>query len=420
MVRRVFRIHLETIESFLFIYDDSPAIMSQPDRKTLVCLGHQRPVHGRRRAALLAIALSLLAGRAGAADPDIVIGASLPLGGFNAAVGQEVLNVANAYFDAVNKAGGIEGRRLRLEVLDDRFDPQVTRQNVRKLADDEKIVAVFNCLGTSSCSEAAPVANAARVPLVGGIAGGGPMRTQPGRYAFNVRASTEQEIAHMVAHTGMLGQKNLALVYQDDPFGKSGQEAARGVFASAGVKPLAELSIKLDGANANQVAAALAQQSQPVQGVIVVASAPATVRLITEARKTGVTAQFYNLAAQANPKVVHDLGEYRSGVVFTTLVPNPWQTHQPIVREYQGVMAASPDKGNLSYLGMEVFINAQVLVDGLRRAGRAVSRESLRDALETMGERRYGPLVMRYTPSNHTGGQYVSLTIIGRNGRFVE
>lgn len=372
-----------------------------------------------RVAALLALA-GLAAGLSQAAPPEVVIGASLPLSGPNAAVGKQTLSVLSTQFDAVNRDGGINGRLLRLEVLDDRFDPQVTGENVRKLAADERVLAVLNCFGTASCSTAAVAANAGRIPLVGGIAGGGPMQLRPGRYAFNVRATTEHEIGHIVAHMQTIGQKNIALVYQDDPFGKSGQEAARSVFAAASVLPVAELPIRIDGDNAGEVVTALARLAQPSQGAIVVASTPATVQLIVEARKAGLKTQFYNLAAQANTKVVQDLGEHLGGVVFTTLVPNPWLKYEPIVRAYQTVMEGSPDKTGLSYLGMEIFINGQVLMDGLREAGRDPNRESLRQALETMGEKRYGPITIRYAPNYHLGGKYVGLTIIGRNGRFVE
>ncbi|MGE8318469.1 MAG: ABC transporter substrate-binding protein [Comamonas sp.] len=362
-----------------------------------------------------AAALALAASFVHAAEGDIVIGASLPLSGFNAAVGQEALKVTNAYFEAVNNAGGIAGRPLRLEALDDRFDPAIAAQNVRKLASEGKAVAVFNCFGTATCNEAAPAANAGGIPLVGGLAGGGAMREQPGRFVFNVRAGTRQEIQHMVQHMQTIGYQNIALVYQDDAFGRSGKQAAGTVFAASKVQPVAELALSIDGSDAAKVAQSLAALPL-VHGVVVVASTPGTAKLILAARQAGLTAQFYNLAAQANPVMVKSLGERRSGVVFTTLVPNPWKKHVPVAGDYQKTLG----QADYSYLGMEVFINAQVLVEGLRKAGRGVSRDSLREALESMGERRYGSLSIRYAPDNHMGSQYVGLTMINRAGEFIE
>ena len=147
--------------------------------------------------------------------------------------------------------------------------------------------------------------------MVSGIAGGGPMRKSPGRYAFNVRASTEREIARMVNQMLTVGQDQIALVYQDDAFGKSGQSAAATVFAAARTQAVASLAIKVDGSNVPELIAALAKLPQ-LNGVVLVAAPPATAKLITQARAAGQTVQFYNLAAQANQKLVSDLGKHLS------------------------------------------------------------------------------------------------------------
>lgn len=323
-----------------------------------------------------------------------------------------------AYFDSVNRAGGIDGRQLQLTALDDAFNPQKAADNVRQLAAG-KAVAVVNCWGTSSCSAMVPVVTQAGLPLVGGIAGGGAMRATPGRFVFNVRASTATEIDAMVHHMASIGQKSIALVYQDDAFGKSGQAAAQEVFKQRGLQPVLEQALAPDGSNAAAVAAALGA-APALNGIVLVASPPATVGLITQARKKGVRAQFYNLAAQANATVVQGLGENTTGVVFTTLVPSPWRSAIPVVKEYQQALQAATGQPHYSYLGMEIFINARTLVDGLRKAGRNVQRESLTAALDALGDRQYGPMTVRMGPGQRNGSSYVGLALIDRRGQFIE
>ncbi|MCJ0764428.1 ABC transporter substrate-binding protein [Variovorax terrae] len=370
--------------------------------------------HGIASLALLALA----AGAAAQDSDDLVIGASLPLSGPNAAAGQEGLAVMKAYFDAVNKAGGIHGRRIALRALDDGFNPKTAADNARQLADD-KVLAVFNCWGTASCSAMVPVITEHRLPLVAGIAGGGPMRAAPGRYAFNVRPTTDDEIARMVRQMSTVGQTRIAVVYQDDPFGKSGLASAQGVLAKAALPPAAEIALAPDGGNAAAVVAAL--KKSDANGIILVGSPVPSVKLITLARQGGIATQFYNLAAQANRKVAADLGEHTNGVIFTTLVPSPWRDALPVVKEYQQAYSAGSGKSDYSYLGLEVFINAKVLVEGLRKAGRSPSRESLVAALESMDEKNYGGLMsVKYGPGDREGSSYVGLTIINRQGRFVE
>jgi ABC-type branched-subunit amino acid transport system substrate-binding protein len=349
---------------------------------------------------------------------SILIGVSLPLSGPNAGAGQEGLTVINAYFESINRTGGIGGRRLSLQALDDGFDPKQAAGNATLLAAG-KAVAVLNCWGTSSCSAMMPVITRAGLPMVAGIAGGGPMREHPGRYAFNVRATTGAEIARMVAQMKTVGQTSIALIYQNDAFGKSGQAAAQAVFANAQIRPVAELAIERDAANVPAVIDTL-QKLPALNGIILVAAPPATVKLIPAARQAGLAAQFYNLAAQANRKVAADLGSNTAGVVFTTLVPSPWKEGVPVVREYQQLVEASTGKREFSYLGLEVLINAKVLVEGLRKAGRNPQRETLVNALEGMGPKQFGPLNIDYGSGERKGAGYVGLTIIDRAGRFVE
>ena len=368
---------------------------------------------------LISLTLVALASSAGAQSADdLLIGASLPLSGPNAAAGQEGLAVAQAYFDAINKNGGIQGRRIALRALDDGFSPEKAAENARQLSADSKVLALFNCWGTSSCSAMVPVINEKKIPLVAGIAGDGPLHTAPGRYAFNVRATTEDEMSAMVRQMTSVGQNRIAVVYQDDAFGKKGLASAQSALAKASLKPAAEQALAADGSNAPTVVATL--KTAGANGIILVGSPTASVKLITQTRQGGVSAPIYNLMAQATQKMVADLGDHTSGVIFSTLVPNPWRSALPIVKEYQQVYSAASGKSDYSHLSLEVFINAKILVEGLRQAGRTPSRESLVTALESMDEKVYDLMSIKYRPGHHAGSTYVGLSIISRHGRFVE
>jgi branched-chain amino acid transport system substrate-binding protein len=350
---------------------------------------------------------------------NIIIGASLPLTGINAAVGQEGLAVMKVYFDSVNKSGGIEGRMLQLETLDDQSNPAKSAGNAQSLI-DKKAVAIFNCWGTPSCNAMLPVATQAGVPLVAGLAGSGLMRQQTGQnLAFNVRASTQAEIARMVQQMVTVGQNNIAVVFQNDSFGEGGQAASHAAFKKYNLKPAAELRIDADASNAATVIDTL-KKLPGLNGIILVAAPTATISLISQSRKAGLETQFYNLSAQASNMVIQGLGKYTSGVVFTTLVPNPWKDGIPIVNEYQTVYRTATGKQDYSYLGMEVFINAHILVDGLRHSVRGASNLPLVNALDAMGLKNYGPLSVNFTPEHHEGSSYVGIAIINSRGRFVE
>lgn len=385
------------------------------------------PPNSRRRALCLLSSLALPAlpqparARPAAEGTEITIGASLPLTGPLQATGQEGLAVMQAHVDKVNQAGGIAGRRLRLQVLDDGFEPARAAANARQLA-DAGAVALLNCWGTASCAAVLPVVQKLGIPLVGGISGSGPMREQPGRFAFNLRASTQAEVAAMLQQMATLGQSRFAVVYQDDEFGRSSLKAAHAVFQQRQSRPVGEHAIAAGGADATGIAHSLAGLAG-LHGVIVLASAPATVALITEARQRHLGAQFYNLAAQANQAVVQGLGPHTAGIVFATLVPSPWRSTIAVVKEYQQLLAALPGAPPPSYLGMEAFLNTRTLVEGLRKSlhsGAAPGREALVTGLEQLGEIQYGPMTLRLGPGRREASAYVGLAMIGQRGQFIE
>ena len=236
---------------------------------------------------------------------------------------------------------------------------------------------------------------------------------------MGTRASTVAEIDTMVRHMASIGQTSVAVFYQDDGFGKGSHKTALEVLGKRNLKPVLEMAMAPDGSNAAAIAKAMAELPA-LNSALVLASPPATIALITQARKNGLRTQFYNLAAQANNTVLQGLGEHTGNVVFSTLVPSPWRSAIAVVKDYQQVAEAAEGKPHYSYLGMEVYLNARTLVEGLRKAGRNVQRESLVTALETLDAHQYGPMALRFGAKQREGSSYVGLAMIDRRGHFIE
>lgn len=356
-------------------------------------------------------------GAAQNAAAPILIGASLPLSGAHAGTGKEVLAITQSYLQQVNSQGGVGGRQLQLLALDDAYQAAQAEKNARQLA-DQGAVALLNCLGSSSCNAMLPAIQAAQLPLVGALAGSGPLRESSARYVFNLRASTENEVSAMVQQMQSVGQSRIALVYQRDSFGSSGLELARSALRSAQLTPAGELALEADGSNSQDVAKSLSAL-EGLQGVIVLASAPATTALITQSRKDQLSVQFYNLAAQATQALVKGLGEYTGGVVFATLVPSPRRTAIAAVKDYQQLLSNTGAPA-ASYMGMEAYLNAHTLVQGLRKTGAQVSRATLASALDALDDMHYGPMRVRFTKGRHSGSGYVGLAMLNKQGHFME
>ncbi|WP_043003982.1 ABC transporter substrate-binding protein [Comamonas testosteroni] len=349
-------------------------------------------------------------------DSPVTIGASLPLSGAQAEAGKEGLSIMQAQVEAFNKLGGLGGKPLTLRILDDGYEPQRAAGNARQLI-QEGAVALLNCWGTANCAAMQPEIQQGQTALVGVIAGAGSMRQQPSRFVYPLRASTQAEIAAMLQQMQTIGLRRIAIVHQNDGFGKDSLQIALTAFAAKDLKPVITLAVEASGANSPELAKQLATQPD-LQGIIVLAGAPATIGLITMARQAHVTAPFYNLAAQANRAVVQGLGSYTRGIAFTTLVPSPWKGAIPAIKDYQQLVG-QPGMPPASYLGLEIFLNTRTLLDALRKATPSNQRASLTAALDAMGEVRYGAMHLRFTPPR-TGSSYVGLTMIDAGGYFRE
>jgi ABC-type branched-subunit amino acid transport system substrate-binding protein len=170
---------------------------------------------------VLAIAAAVAQAETGVTPTTIVIGQSAAFSGPAQALGNDMRAGALAYFQAVNAAGGVNGRKIELRSLDDGYEPDRAAANTKKLIDDG-VFLLFGYVGTPTSNAAKPIFTAARVPFVGPFTGAESLRNPVNRYIFNVRASYFDETEKIVNQ--LVGQTldRIAVFYQNDDYGKAG------------------------------------------------------------------------------------------------------------------------------------------------------------------------------------------------------
>jgi ABC-type branched-subunit amino acid transport system substrate-binding protein len=136
-------------------------------------------------------------------------------------------------------------------------------------------------------------------------------------------------------------------------------------------------------------------------------------------RKAGYNPQFMNVSFVGSKALAAELGNDGRGVGISQVVPFPWNSGVPVVRDYQKLMVAKYGPNSLSFTSLEGFIAARVLVEALRRAGRDLTREHLITVLESMTDLDVGGFIVNYSPTDHSGSKFVELTAIGKDGSFV-
>ena len=346
----------------------------------------------------------------------ILLGQAAVFSGPAAQLGIQMRNGIKAYFDYVNERGGIYGRKLELVSEDDKYEPSVAPQASKKLIEERKVFALMGYVGTPTGVAHLPVVTQAKVPLVGMFTGAEALRVPFNRYIFHVRASYYDETEKIVEQVVSTGGRKIAVFMQDDAYGEAGRKGTEIALTKRAMKIHSLGKFERNTLKVEEAVKTI-NASEP-DAVVMIGAYAACAAFIKQMRKAGSGATFYNVSFVGSKALADALGPEGSGVAISQVVPYPWGTAVPVVKEYQ---LASKKAGltDYNFSAMEGFLTAKVMVEGLRRAGKNLTREGLVSALESMQDVDLGGFYVGYSPKVHTGSKFVDLTIIGRDGNFL-
>ena len=322
---------------------------------------------------------------------------------------------ARLYFDAVNARGGVNGQKIELVSVDDRFDPKRTVEISRELITKQGVLALFLNRGTPHSQALLPLLAELKVPLVAPSTGAMVLHQPVNPWVFNVRATYQREAARAIEHLASIGQTRIAILETDDSFGADGAAGAMLGFAKAKLEPVLRRKTPRDKPDFSEVAREIGRLQ--AQAVMVIASAGNTANAVKALRAAGSRAQVVTLSNNASEGFISLLGEHSRGVIVTQVFPNERSISYPLIKEALDLARAKGLDG-VSPAMMEGFAAAKVLTEGLRRAGPNPTPQKLRDALEGMSRFDLGGLNVSYSASNHTGLDSADLSIIDHSGRF--
>jgi branched-chain amino acid transport system substrate-binding protein len=367
-------------------------------------------------ACVAAIFIFAPAARAQGVTADtILIGQSAALSGPAQELGKEMKAGAEAYFKSVNDAGGINGRKIKLISLDDGYEPDRAKANTQKLIADDKVLALFGYVGTPTSNAALPLFTEAKVPFIGAFTGAQSLREPYNRYIFNVRASYFDETERIVDHLALQGVKKIVVFYQNDAYGKAGLAGMERAMQKRKMQIAATATVERNSVDVGEAVKKLAPAD--ATAAVMISAYKSCAAFVREMKRAGAYPQFWNVSFVGSKALAHELGNEGRGVQISQVVPFPWEAGVPIVNEYQKKMG---DEANYSFTSLEGYIAARVLVRGLRKAGKTLTRESLVDALSNLGTVDLGGFTVSYAPDNHNGSSFVDLTIISRDEKFLK
>jgi len=362
----------------------------------------------------MALVLSVAASMALAAGTPLVIGQTADFSGPQAAAVKETTAAARAYFDRVNKAGGVNGRPIVLESMDDGFDPKRTAENARRLIAEKQPLALMLSRGTANAEALIPVTQENRIAVVAPVGGSELMHRPANHYLFNLRPPHKFEAEKAVGQLAAQGMQHLAVVYVDDAMGNDAVEGALAGLKSAGLEPVALAKIprgepKVDAA----VDALVKVQPDAVVGLCIPKSCAALVRAM---RAKGLLAQFVSMSNTSSSGYVKDLGDDARGVIVTQVYPYPYNDATGAAKEFHHL--AADYNLSTSYSAMEGFIAAKVMTEALRRAGTHPTPQSVIAALEKL-DYDVGNFPISFAGHGRSGNEFMEMTMISRGGRFI-
>ncbi|BEP96031.1 ABC transporter substrate-binding protein [Acidovorax sp. A79] len=344
---------------------------------------------------------------------DILIGRSTALSGGMAPFLQPIHEGQDAAIEDANAKGGIGGRKIRLVTMDDGFDPRRTLENAVQLSEKEGVVALFGVSGTSQVIGLLPYLAQARLPLISVYTGSPAVRAQQHPYLFTTRASYADELVRIVRNLVAVQTLRIAVAYENNDFGKLLLPLVEKTIAAEGATMAGSHALDPKGQDAADAAKALAAHKP--QAVLLVAAGPPVVAYV-RANRAHLGVPVYTLSLGAGSAVLRALGEDARGLAVARTGPSPSRPTIALTRDFQASMKRH-DKP-VDYDRYTGYMDARVLIEGLRAAGPGVTRASLVQAMQGLGNLDLGGYGYQFSAQNHHGSNFVDIAVVGSGGVY--
>ena len=355
----------------------------------------------------------------GVSEREVLIGSCSALEGPSHFLGTETVTGAKAYLDMTNDAGGVDGRKLKLISYDDSYDPAKTEACFNRLM-EQKVFALAFFVGTPTAVKYLPLAESNKIPLVGLFTGAQTLYVPLRHWVVNVRASYFDETREqMDGLWGTLGYKKIGVIYPEDPFGAAVLEGVKTALKGHGAEPAATASYPRQ---TSQVGGAIdtVKAANP-EAVVVVGPANTVGPILKQAHAKGWKPLFLTVSFVGTDDLIQEAGSDAEGVVVTQVVPPYYLTEYKTVALYRRTLTKYYPSAQPNFVSLEGFVDAMVLVEGMKKAGKELTREGLIRGIESLHEIDMGlgsKLKLNYSSKEHKGFDSVIPTVI-RGGRAV-
>jgi branched-chain amino acid transport system substrate-binding protein len=332
-------------------------------------------------------------------------------------LGREFREGILAAFEEANKAGGVKGRKLRLISSDDGYEPLNSMEAAKRLVRSGRVFAFIGSIGTPTSAVIAPIASEAGVPFLAPFSGAAFLREPFNPNVINIRASYGQEAEAMMDWlTGDKGISRVAIVYQDDAFGRAGLGALRAALGKRGLEPAAEAVFER---NTVAVKSALLtmQRAQP-EAVVLIGPYKPCAEFIKLARKMELNATFLATSFVGANALARELGPLGGGIVVSQVMPSPSDNSLPLSVRFQEALRAVKPSAEAGFVELEGYLAGRLAIAVLEKLpDEPIRREFLARILGNSFD--LDGFQLNFPPGSNQGSGAVFLTVLQRDGTFI-
>ena len=354
----------------------------------------------------------------GVSKSSILIGQSITLQGGKNDYGLAVMAGIETHLNDINSKGGIYGRQIILKTLDDDNKSDKAEANVRELITKEKAFIIFGSIEGGPSTAVMKVTNELKIPFFGPMAGSPTLRRPHQPLVFPVRTEHREEFRAMLKQAKSLGISKVAFLRSDSEVGQQHLANVKLICEDLGMQFVLDMPFKSDVSDAQLTALTQQIEQSGAQMVINHGSVGIYEKFIRKLHdKGGVHPAIYAVNSGSAQMAKH-LGTLAQGIIFSQVVPSPWEKKTAVTREYQEAFKRIKPSQDFSYGSLEGYITAKALVLSLRQAGPNLTRESFIRGLSNASF-DINDIKIVYKPNDHVGSSFVDLSIVNREGRFM-
>ncbi len=364
----------------------------------------------------------------GITDREIRFGIAGPFSGPAKELGRQMKLGIDTAFNRVNDSGGVDGRQLRLIAADDGYEPTRTLDAMKQLYDKEQVFGFIGNVGTPTAAVAVPYALERRALFFGAFTGSNILRNDPpDRYVFNYRASYAEETDSVVRYLVKLRRipaRQIAVFAQQDAYGDAGFAGVAKAFRALGANDgaIVRLNYKRNTVDVDDAVNQLKAQKPPIKAVVMVAAYRAAAKFIEKTRDLYPQMVYTNVSFVGSTSLAEELEllgpRFANGVIVTQVVPAVGG-YSSAVLEYKDALAKYFPGETPDYVSFEGYVAANVLIQGLKRAGPQIDTERLIDNLEAMRDIDLGlGTSLNFGRSEHQASHKIWGTALDETGKY--